>query len=156
MRAAGGVGFYTNAALTTGLRLAPSGSQWLGVSDVNTKENFRDISGEDVLDKIARMPVREWSYKAQDASIRHMGPTAQDFHAAFGLGEDPLRIGTLDADGVALAGVKALETRTRTWSEERSVLVAELEKLQAGNTELGARLAAVEEALAIVTAGLRR
>ena len=74
---------------------------------------------------MAAMSVREWSYKAQDASIRHMGPTAQDFHAAFGLGEDPLRIGTMDADGVALAGVKALESRTRVWADERAALVAE-------------------------------
>ena len=54
------------------------------------------------------MPIREWNYKAQDAAIRHVGPTAQDFHAAFGLGEDPLRISTIDADGIALAAVKAL------------------------------------------------
>jgi hypothetical protein len=156
VRAAGGVGFYTNPALTTGLRLAPSGSQWLGVSDVNTKENFRDISGEDILEKIARMPVREWNNKAQDASIRHIGPTAQDFQAAFGLGEDPLRIGTMDADGVALAGVKALEHRTRTWNEERASLVAELERLKDDNAGLRARLAAVEELVANLAAGLRR
>ena len=42
-----------------------------------------------------------------------MGPTAQDFRAAFGLGDFPLRINTVDADGVALAGVKALDARTR-------------------------------------------
>ncbi len=145
VRAAGGVGFYTNAALTTGLRLAPSGSQWLGVSDVNTKERFRDVAGEDILRKIAGMPVREWSYKAQDASIRHMGPTAQDFHAAFGLGEDPLRIGTMDADGVALAAVKALEARTR-----------DIDRLKAENAELAARLAALEQALASLATGERR
>ena len=66
-----------------------------------------------MLEKIARMPIMEWSYKAQDASIRHVGPTAQDFRAAFGLGESERHIGTLDAEGVALAGVKALESRTR-------------------------------------------
>ncbi len=158
VRAAGGVGFYTNAGLTTGLRLAPSGSQWLGVSDVHTKEHFLDVAGEDVLQKIAAMPVREWSYKAQDAAIRHMGPTAQDFHAAFGLGEDPLRIGTMDADGVALAGVKALENRTRAWADERVALVAEIERLQAvvpameklkaENVALAARVMAIEHALA--------
>lgn len=77
------------------------------------------------------MPVREWSYKAQDAAIRHIGPTAQDFHAAFGLGEEPLRIGTLDADGVALAGVKAVEARTRALRDEHEALrlrVAALEQ----------------------------
>ena len=122
VRAAGGVGFYTNAGLTTGLYLAPSGSQWLGVSDVGTKHRFRDLDGEDVLARLARMPVTEWSYTAQDDAIRHIGPTAQDFHAAFGLGEDPLRIGTMDADGVALAAVKALEARTRQLADRNAVL----------------------------------
>ena len=87
VRAAGGIYLYTNAALTGGLKLAGNGgSQWLGHSDVNLKHNFRDVDGEDVLARIAKMPVPEWSYKAQDAAIRHLGPTAQDFHAAFGLG----------------------------------------------------------------------
>jgi Chaperone of endosialidase len=75
---------------------------------VNPKENFRDLDGQDVLAKIASMPIREWNYKAQDAAVRHVGPTAQDFHAAFGLGEDPLRISTIDADGIALAAIQAL------------------------------------------------
>ena len=77
------------------------------------KEHFRDLPGEDVLSKIARMPIQEWNYKTQDAAIRHVGPTAQDFHAAFGLGENPLKINTIDADGIALAATKALEERTR-------------------------------------------
>ena len=78
------------------------------------------------------MPVREWNYKAQDAAIRHMGPTAQDFRAAFGLGDFPLRINTIDADGVALAAIKALEARTRALSEENAALrdrLAALEQL---------------------------
>src|SRR5262249_25478123 len=53
-------------------------------------------------------PIETWNYKAQDASIRHMGPMAQDFYAAFGLGEDKLGIGTLDAGGVAFAALKGL------------------------------------------------
>ena len=132
-RAAGGVIFYTSAGLASGLRLAASGSQWLGVSDVHTKHAFRALDGEEVLGKLAQMPVTEWSYLVQDAAIRHVGPTAQDFHAAFGLGEDPLRIGTMDADGVALAAVKALETRTKA--------------LQSENDALRARLAALEQRL---------
>ena len=88
-----------------------------------------------MLGKLAQMPVTEWSYKAQSAAIRHIGPTAQDFHAVFGLGEDPLRIGTLDADGVALAGVRALEARTRqhrtTHDDDIATLKAELASLRA-------------------------
>jgi hypothetical protein len=131
VRAAGGVAFFTNAALTTGAGLAINGSQWLQLSDVNAKEGFRDLDGDALLARFAQMPVREWSYKAQGPSIRHVGPTAQDFRAAFGLGEDPLRIGTLDAAGIALAGVKALEARTRTLADENWRLAREKDDLLA-------------------------
>ncbi len=130
VRAAGGVGFYTNAAMNAGVELAPSGTQWLVVSDVNTKRLFRDLDGEDVLRKLAAMPIQEWSYKHQDAAIRHVGPTAQDFRAAFGLGENPLRIGTLDADGIALAAVKALEARTQALLRENAALREALATIQ--------------------------
>jgi hypothetical protein len=130
VRASSGVAFFTNPTSTTGVRLAAGGSQWLTLSDARTKQSFRELDGEDVLARIARLPVREWSYKEQDAAIRHIGPTAQDFHAAFGLGEDPLRIGTLDADGVALAAVQALESRTRQHAEVVATLKAEIAQLR--------------------------
>ena len=66
------------------------------------------------------MSIREWNYKAQHATIRHVGPTAQDFHAAFGLGEDPLRISTIDADGIALAGRERPGARERGPQEPNS------------------------------------
>lgn len=122
-RAAGGVTFFSNAGQTAGVRLAPRGSSWLSLSDANMKENFRDVSGEQLLEKLARVPIREWSYKAQDASIRHLGPTAQDFRAAFGLGDFALRINTVDADGVALAALKALEARTRSVQADQMSVV---------------------------------
>jgi hypothetical protein len=95
-----------------GVQLAPGASAWTMLSDANSKHLFRDLDGEMVLAKLARIPIREWSYKAQDAAIRHVGPTAQDFHAAFGVGEDPLGISTIDADGIALRAIQALEART--------------------------------------------
>ena len=130
VRAAGGVVFHTNAALSAGVQIGPGGNQWLSFSDVNMKRDFRPVDGETLLGKLAQMPVQEWSYKAQDPAIRHIGPTAQDFHAAFGLGEDPLRIGTLDADGVALAGVRALEARSRHQADEVVALRLEVARLR--------------------------
>jgi len=132
VRAAGGVYFYTRADLGTGVALAQNGSSWAALSDANAKENFREVNGEELLRKLAQIPVREWNYKAQDPSVRHMGPTAQDFRAAFALGDFPLRINTIDADGVALGAIKALEARTRALSEENAALrdrLAALEQL---------------------------
>ncbi|MBP7777428.1 MAG: tail fiber domain-containing protein [Acidobacteria bacterium] len=140
VRAAGGVRFATHPAQSTGVILLANASAWSSLSDVNSKEHFRDLADEDVLTKIANMPVREWSYKAQGAAVRHMGPTAQDFHAAFGLGEDPLRISTIDADGVALAATRALEARTRQTNER---LTRELDVLREALAEVRRELAAV-------------
>ena len=48
------------------------------------------------------MSIREWNYKAQDPSVRHVGPTAQDFYSAFKLSASDTTITTTDIDGVAL------------------------------------------------------
>lgn len=131
VRAAGGVGFYTSLSPVIGVELSQNGSGWLNVSDVDVKTNFRDLADDDVLAKIAALPIREWNYVTQDASIRHVGPTAQDFRAAFGLGESLRHINTIDADGIALAAVKALEARTRALTRENDELRARLARLEA-------------------------
>jgi hypothetical protein len=134
VRAAGGFFFYTSPVTTydvttPGVQLQPGAFAWSSVSDANAKENFRDLSDDDVLGRIAAMPVRQWNYKAQGSAILHIGPTAQDFHGAFGLGEDPLRISTIDADGVALAAVHALESRTRQLRDDNRALREQVEAL---------------------------
>ena len=65
-----------------------------------------------VLDRVVAMPLATWNYKEQDDSIRHMGPMAQDFHAAFGLGVSDKLIDTVDPDGVALAAIQGLNEST--------------------------------------------
>ncbi|MEP7116521.1 MAG: tail fiber domain-containing protein [Acidobacteriota bacterium] len=147
VRAAGGTSFYSNAALTAGVDLLPGAGSWSNVSDVNMKTHFSDLDGEDVLVKLARMPVREWSYKAQEAGIRHVGPTAQDFRAAFGLGESDVRISTVDADGVALAAARALEVRTGRLRDAQTTQGEDLAALRRDNDGLRARLARLEQLL---------
>ena len=72
------------------------------------KRNIRRVDGKDILSKLIQIPISRWSYKAQDPSIEHIGPMAQDFYSAFGLGEDDKRISTIDPDGVALAAIQGL------------------------------------------------
>jgi hypothetical protein len=142
-RFAGGFYLYSSSGLGSGVALAPNGSSWAPLSDVDAKENFRDVDGEALLAKLAGIPIREWNYKAQDVAIRHMGPTAQDFRAAFGLGDFPLRINTIDADGVALAAINALERRTRDLPQR----ALDLERLAADSAALRAQLDAARAEL---------
>lgn len=64
--------------------------------------------------KVVALPLASWNYKdkAQDKSVRHLGSMAQDFHAAFGLGESDRTITTVDADGVAYCGQISLHERS--------------------------------------------
>jgi DNA-binding FadR family transcriptional regulator len=73
---------------------------------------------------------------------------AQDFRAAFGLGDNERTIATVDADGVALAAIQGLNTKVELALRERDALIAsqghELERLR---TELArtSRLEAQQE-----------
>jgi hypothetical protein len=131
---------------STGAYLSTSGV-WTSVSDVRRKHLFEDVSGEDVLFRLRGMPVRTWSYRVDDAHIRHMGPTAQDFHAAFGLGNDNVTIAPIDEGGVALAGIQALDARTTAQQARIVKLERENAAMRGENAELRARLEAIERML---------
>jgi hypothetical protein len=147
-RMSGGVIFYSNGARTTGVTLAPNGSSWAGVSDRNRKQDFRPIDAEDVLRRVAALPVTSWSYKGTDSTTRYIGPVAQDFHALFGLGNDTT-LATMDVDGVTLAAVQALERRTVQTREDH-------DELKAQNVALRARVADLERRLARIEEGIKR
>jgi hypothetical protein len=97
-------------------------------SDVNRKEGFCAVDQGSVLARIAGLPLFTWSYKGESA--RHMGPTAQDFSAAFGLGSDDRHIAPLDANGVALAGIQELYRQLQAEQAETARLSAENEDLR--------------------------
>ena len=111
--APGGATIFSNAARTMGAQLAPNSGSWSFASDRNRKRDIVPVDGEVVLRRLRDLPISSWSYTAQGTGVRHVGPTAQDFHAAFGLGESDTTISVVDAAGIALAAVKALEERTR-------------------------------------------
>ncbi|HVG44198.1 MAG TPA: tail fiber domain-containing protein [Longimicrobium sp.] len=147
-RGCGGVKIFTNQGLTSGVELAAGGSSWSVVSDRNRKENFLAVEGEDLLLRLRSVPVSTWNYLSQDRAVRHMGPMAQDFRAAFGLGESELLINSLDIDGVNLAGVQALTTRTDELRTQVRSLTAENGALRGRVAELEARLRRIEALLA--------
>ncbi|MNK60637.1 Hep_Hag [compost metagenome] len=137
----------SNAVISTSTgAMLTAGGVWQNASDVNRKHLFEKISGEEVLQKIAQLDIQKWSYKAEANHIKHIGPTSQDFHGAFGLGSDQKSIGTVDADGIALAGIKALEQRTVKQNNEIGILKAE-------NQDLKKRLEALERNSGTAMAG---
>jgi trimeric autotransporter adhesin len=120
-RASGGAIFYSNSGMSTGVTLAAGGGSWASVSDRERKRDFAPVDGDDILARVAALPVTSWSYRDDTSGRRYIGPVAQDFHAAFGLGDDET-IATLDVDGVTLAAIKALEQRGRELERENAAL----------------------------------
>ena len=126
-----------NTGGNTGVTMAAGSGAWSSLSDRHQKTAFVAVDPLDVLARVLALPMATWSYRAQGAGIRHMGPMAQDFHAAFGLGESDTRIATIDADGVALAAIQGLHQK----------LEAERAALRAENAALKARLDRIERLL---------
>ena len=58
--------------------------------------------------------------------MRHLGPTAQDFRAAFGLGHNDTTISSVDAPGVALAAIQGLNAKLEARVAQQAREIAEL------------------------------
>jgi len=113
----------------TGLAFSPT-------SDRNAKENFELVDCRDVLEKVVSLPVTRWTYKAAPGQ-KHIGPVAQDFQAAFHVGEDDRHIATVDADGVAMAAIQGLNQKLEDMRSELKLRNSE-------NAELKQRLEKLE------------
>jgi len=133
VRATGGIRFVLDIDGSSGAPtwscLVQNGSSWSCSSDRNLKENLVLTDGSDVLERLSQMPVYYWNAKGQ--ATPHIGPMAQDFYAAYGVGDSDTHISTIDLDGVALAAIQGL--------------YAQNQELEQQNADLEARVAAVEQ-----------
>ena len=148
VRAAGGYRLFTNATTTTGMSMNAGGSSWNVISDRTRKENFLGIDGEDILARIRSLPVTTWQYRdEEDRAVRHIGPMAQDWHRAFGFSPDATTINMSDFDGVNLAAIQALDTRTVGQESRLQAVEAENARLREANARLEERLRRLEALL---------
>jgi hypothetical protein len=145
----------SNGNVVDALRIAPDGTVLVNgqicannvncTSDRNVKAGFQPVDSKAILEKVAALPITRWHYTNDNTATRHLGPVAQDFHAAFGVGSDDKYIATVDADGVALAAIQGLNQK----------LDEELKR----SREKDAKISALEERLAkleeILTANQR-
>lgn len=109
------------------------------MSDRNSKEDIVPVDNQAILNKVTELEIAEWSY-IDTPGVRHMGPMAQDFRAAFGLGFSETGMATRDLSAVAVASIKAL-------NEQLQDKNTEIEELATQNQELQKRLERIEAAL---------
>ncbi len=114
-----------NAYLPTGVSLAAGSGTWSQLSDRNAKTNFAAVRPREILAKVAALPIGQWNYRTESDAVRHVGPVAQDFRAAFGLGHGDTTIDTVDADGIAIAAIQGLNQKV----EEQAAEIRELKAL---------------------------
>ncbi|MFJ9107679.1 tail fiber domain-containing protein [Streptomyces sp. NPDC102283] len=84
------------------------------------------VNGYRVLEQVAGLPVSTWRYHWDPPHVRHLGPMAQDWWKAFGVGENDRTICCTDANGVALVAIQALH-------RELIELRGEVEALRTGS-----------------------
>lgn len=135
----GSAAVFRGGSEGTGTCSYAGGSGWDCTSDRNAKENFQPVDTALVLQAVADLPVTTWNMKGDANETPHMGPVAQDFYAAFGLGDSDTTINTADARGVALAAIQGLN-----------------QKLERENQALKAQLTSLEERLATLERQAKR
>lgn len=115
-------------------------------SDRNIKTDFTSVSTGNILARLAALPISSWRYTNELAGVRHVGPMAQDFKSAFGLGNNDKIIGFVDEQGVALAAIQALNQKLNDKD-------AEIQQLKDQNQTLEQRLDDLEQSLKPSTEG---
>ncbi|GIK86928.1 MAG: hypothetical protein BroJett026_24090 [Betaproteobacteria bacterium] len=152
--AAGGFSWYHGGVHAAGandagggtelMRLAPDGTlTTLGPvnppSDRRLKTAFAPVDAAATLARVLALPITTWAYRSAP-QVRHVGPTAQDFRAAFGLGRDDTTIATVDADGVALAAIQGLNAKLEARLAQKDAEIAQrdaqIASLSAGLADL--------------------
>jgi hypothetical protein len=106
-------------------------------SDRNIKQNFAAVDEQEILQKVAGLQIEHWNYNDREPGVRHIGPMAQDFMAAFQVGDSDQHIHVVDANGVNLAAIKALyqkledkDARIRDLEQKIETVLARLEQLE--------------------------
>jgi trimeric autotransporter adhesin len=121
------------------------------LSDRDQKTAIEEVNNEDLLDRVLALPITKWTFK-KAPDVRHIGPMAQDFHAAFGIGTDDRHIGLADASGVALAAIQGLNQKVEKLVRAQG---ADITSLQQRNTALEQRVTELERLVAMLVAGGR-
>lgn len=122
----------TGAAL---MSVADSGDMILAgtlaqLSREDSKEHFVPVDPKSLLAALKSLNISSWNYKHQSDDQRHLGPMAEAFYAAYGLGTDPEHIATSDMAAVALASSQALLLELEAKDQRINELETRLQQLE--------------------------
>ncbi len=106
-----------------------AGGVWTNASSRLFKEDFTPVDVRALLEQVAALSIMHWRYK-DESGVLHLGPVAEEFHTAFGLGSDAQHIGTVDADGVAFAAIQGLYLENQKKDRQIKHLEDRLSKLE--------------------------
>jgi len=120
----------------SGCNLTAGGGSCNCSSDRNLKDNIVPIDSRSVLERVAHLPITQWKMKAEPAGRKHIGPMAQDFYVAFGLGDSDRYIALGDGQGVALAAIQALYGVVQEKNNQIRKLTQQLEVVRAKEGQL--------------------
>lgn len=117
------------------------GGSWNFSSDRNLKEDFAPIDTSALLDRLALMPIFTYHFKNSKDHALFLGPTAQDFAAAFRLGDgNDTMINGANIEGVAVAAAKGLYEKLK---QDEATIAADHTKIAALEQQLAEQKAAL-------------
>ena len=108
--------FGNNTSNGNGAHVTKGGT-WTNGSSRSFKDHFNKVEEADILKKLDQLEILEWNYIGSDEGV-HLGPIAEDFYQLFKLGNNERYISTVDADGVALASIKAVHNENKVLKKE--------------------------------------
>ncbi|MEN1727305.1 MAG: tail fiber domain-containing protein [Pseudomonadota bacterium] len=94
------------------------------------KTNLTAMDAGRLLNLLASLDLFNWNYSSGSDQGRHFGPTAEEFHALFGLGESDRHISVADMAGVALGAAQALQQELTEKERELEDVRARLDRLE--------------------------
>lgn len=118
--------------------------EFTALSSRTSKEGVEPVEPMAILSLVRALGIHTWSYIHDPQSTPHLGPMAEDFFAAFGLGSTERRLSLADVTGVLLAAVQGLGEWLDAQGEAISMLEADNMRLADQNASLERRIARLE------------
>lgn len=105
---------------------------WYDAPRRDRVERLQELNRSELINRIESLRITRWGRAS--GIDEHIGPMSEDFHAAFGVGDQD-GIAAMDQAGIALAAIQALIKQNRSMSATIMSLQKRVEKLERATTD---------------------